>query len=180
VRDVVKDGGAATAGIKTGDIITKIDDRTIYSSSDLQERVARLRPGDKVKLTYKRDGKEKDVTVTLKGDDEIKSKDNEEESNASATEIYNKLGASFIPATDARKKELGINSGVVVTQIHRGGVFEYFGVEKGLVITEINGKPVNNADQVETALGNTKRNIVRIKGVPERGSTIEFNVPIEY
>jgi Do/DeqQ family serine protease len=180
VRDVVKDGGAATAVIKTGYIITKIDDRTIYSSSDLQERVARLRPGDKVKLTYKRDGKEKDVTVTLKGDDEIKSKDNEEESNASATEIYNKLGASFIPATDARKKELGINSGVVVTQIHRGGVFEYFGVEKGLVITEINGKPVNNADQVETALGNTKRNIVRIKGVPERGSTIEFNVPIEY
>lgn len=180
VRDVVKDGGAAAAGIKAGDIIKKIDGKTIYSSSDLQERVARLRPGDKVKLTYKRDGKETDVTVTLKGEEESKAKGREEESNASATEIYNKLGASFIPATDARKKELGINSGVIVTQVHRGGVFEYFGVERGLVITEINGKPVNNADQVEAALGETRRNIVRIKGVPERGSTVEFNVPIEY
>lgn len=180
VQDVVKDGGAAAAGIKAGDIITKIDGRTIYSSSDLQERVARLRPGDKVKLTYKRNGKESDVSVTLKGEEENKSRSNDEEMSASATEIYNKLGASFIPATDAQKKELGINSGVMVTQVHRGGVFEYFNVERGLIITEINGKPVNNADQVEAALGETRRNIVRIKSVPERGFTREFNVPIDY
>lgn len=180
VQDVVKDGGAAAAGIKAGDIITKIDGRTIYSSSDLQERVARLRPGDKVKLTYKRNGKESDVSVTLKGEEENKSRSNDEEMSASATEIYNKLGASFIPATDAQKKELGVNSGVMVTQVHRGGVFEYFNVERGLIITEINGKPVNNADQVEAALGETRRNIVRIKSVPERGFTREFNVPIDY
>ncbi|WP_140937297.1 Do family serine endopeptidase [Sphingobacterium lumbrici] len=179
VFDAVKGGGAEAAGIKKGDIITKIDGNTIYSSSDLQERVARLRPGDKVKISYKREGKENEVTITLKGE-EAKAKTEEEGSSASATEIYNKLGASFIPATDARKKELGISSGVVVTQVHRGGVFEYFGVEKGLVITEINGKPVNNVDDVETALGNTKRNIVRVTGVPERGSRVEFNVPIEY
>lgn len=180
VQDVVKDGGADAAGIKAGDVITKIDGRTIYSSSDLQERVARLRPGDKVKLTYKRNGKESEVSVTLKGEEENKSRREDEELNASATEIYNKLGASFIPATDAQKKELGISSGVMVTQVHRGGVFEYFGVERGLIITEINGQPVNNADQVESALANTRRNIVRIKGVPERGSTVEFNVPIDY
>lgn len=180
VQDVVKDGGADAAGIKAGDVITKIDGRTIYSSSDLQERVARLRPGDKVKLTYKRNGKESEVSVTLKGEEENKSRREDEESNASATEIYNKLGASFIPATDAQKKELGISSGVMVTQIHRGGVFEYFGVERGLIITHINGQPVNNADQVESALASTRRNIVRIKGVPERGSTVEFNVPIDY
>src|SRR5690606_39557447 len=83
-------------------------------------------------------------------------------------------------ATDARKKELGVSSGVIVTQVHRGGVFEYFGVEKGLVITEVNGKAVNSVDDVESALSSTRRNIVRIKGVPQRGSTVELNVPIEY
>src|SRR5690606_4214688 len=180
VQEVMKNGGAEAAGIKSGDIIKKIDGKVIYSSPDLQERVARLRPGDKVKLTYEREGKEKEVTVTLKGEEETKSQSKDDETSASATEIFNKLGASFIPATDARKKELGINSGVIVTQVHRGGVFEYFGVERGLVITEVNGKPVNNVDDIESALANTKRNIVRIKGVPERGSTVEFNVPIEY
>lgn len=180
VSDVVKGGGAEAAGIKKGDIITKVDGKVIYSSPDLQERVARLRPGDKVKLTYKRNGKEQDVMVTLKGEEVNKAAANEEGSNASATQIFNKLGASFIPATDARKKELGISSGVVVTQVHRGGVFEYFGVERGLVITEVNGKAVNNVDDVESALASTKRNIVRIKGVPQRGNTLELNVPIEY
>ncbi|MCA5004223.1 Do family serine endopeptidase [Sphingobacterium bovistauri] len=180
VQNVVKGGAAESAGVKGGDIITKIEGKTIYSSSDLQERVARLRPGDKVKITYKREGKEKEVALTLKAEEAAKAKAGDEGSSASATEIFNKLGASFIPANDARKKELGVSSGVVVTEVRRGGVFEYFGVEKGLVITEVNGKAVNNVDDVETALEGTKRNIVRIKGVPERGSTVELNVPIEY
>lgn len=179
VMDAVKGGGAEAAGIKKGDIITKIEGTPIYSSSDLQERVARLRPGDKVKITYKREGKEKEANITLKEETASKSSD-DEAGNANATEIFNKLGASFIPATDARKKELGINSGVVVTQIHRGGVFEYFEVQKGMVISHVNGKPVNNVDDVETALGSTRRNIVSITGVPERGSRVEFNVPLEY
>jgi serine protease Do len=180
VQNVAKGGAAESAGIKGGDIITKIEGKTIYSSSDLQERVARLRPGDKVKITYKREGKEKDVNLTLKAEEDAKAKGGEDGPSASATEIFNKLGASFIPATDARKKELGVSSGVVVTQVHRGGVFEYFGVEKGLVITEVNGKAVNSVDDVESALSATRRNIVRIKGVPQRGNTVELNVPIEY
>lgn len=68
----------------------------------------------------------------------------------------------------------------MVTQINKGGVFEYFGVERGLVITEVNGVPVNNVDEIEAALAKTKRNIVSLKGVPERGSTVVINVPIEY
>lgn len=178
VFDVVKDGAAAAAGIKKGDIITKVEGQTIYSSSDLQERVARLNPGDKLKLTYKRDGKERDVTVTLKAR-EAKKSSVDEEVSASATEIFNKLGASFTPASDAQKKKFGVNSGVVITQVHRGGMFEYFGVEKGLVVTHVNGKPVNNVDEVESALGSTRRNIVRITGVSEAG-TVEFNFPIQY
>src|SRR5690606_11661546 len=111
VLDVVKDGAAAAAGIQKGDVLTKLEGNIIYSSSDLQERVARLNPGDKLKLTYKRDGKERDVTVTLKAQDTKKSV-TEEEASASATEIFKKLGASFTPASDAQKKKFGVNSGV--------------------------------------------------------------------
>jgi len=181
VQDVVSKGAAEEAGIKKGDIITKLDGRVITSSSDLQERIYRLRPGDKVKLTYKRDGKERDVTVTLKEDTRSsESKTEDEETKRSATEIYNKLGAGFVPATDAKKKELGVSSGVVVTQVHQGGLFDYFNVQRGLVITHINGKPVNSADEVEAALADSERGIVRIVGVPQRGSRVELNVPIEY
>lgn len=180
VEEVVKDGAAAAAGIKSGDVLTRVEGNDIYSSSDLQERVARLNPGDKLRLTYKRDGKEKEVTVTLKSREESKnSSQDEEELSASATEIFNKLGASFKPASADLKKKFGVNSGVVITQVHDGGMFEYFGVERGLVITHVNGKPVNNVDQVEAALGSTRRNIVRITGVSENGQ-VQFNFPIQY
>lgn len=180
VVDVVKDGAAAAAGIKKGDLITKVEGNTILSSSDLQERVATRNPGDKVKLTYKRDGRERDVVVTLKAQDSKKASASGEGSNKSATEIFNKLGASFTPASDAQKKKFGVSSGVVVTQVHRGGAFEYFGMEKGLIITHVNGKPVNNVDDVESALGNTKRNMVRITGISDDGGAVEFNFPVEY
>src|SRR5690606_33377360 len=136
----------------------------------------------KVKLTYKRDGKERDVTVTLKEDTSSSERDRDSDSSAkrSATEIYNKLGADFVPADDAKKKELGISSGVVVTQVHRDGLFDYFNVQRGLVITQINGQSVNSADDVESALANSERGIIHIVGVPQRGSRVELRIPIDY
>jgi len=179
VRGISKGGAAEEVGMKEGDIITKLEGKNIRSSSDLQEHVYRLRPGDKVKLTYKRDGKEKNVTVTLKPEEDVKS-EKEEEASQSATEIYNKLGAGFIPAPDNRKKEVGVESGVVVSEVHRDGLFSYFGVERGLLITHVNGQSVNDADQVEKALEKTSRNSVKITGVPSRGSTVELNISIDY
>ena len=182
VNGVTAKGAAEEAGIKQGDIITKLDGRTITSSADLQERIYRLRPGDKVKLTYKRDGKDRDVTVTLKEDTRSSSSANEKETAASrsATEIYNKLGAGFVPATDAKKKELGVNSGVVVTQVHRGGWFDYHNIQRGVVITHINDIPVNNIDDIENALSKTERNSIKITSVPQRGSTVVQSGPVDF
>lgn len=181
VADVVAGGGADKAGLEKGDIITKLDDKVIQSSSQLQTHVYLLHPGDKVKLTYERDGKERSTTVTLQEDTSAaESREEDSTSDRSATEIYNKLGAGFVPANDAKKKELGISSGVVVTQVHRDGLFDYFNVQRGLVITHVNGQPVNNADDVESALGHSERGIIHIVGVPQRGSRVELRIPIEY
>ncbi|WP_312186513.1 Do family serine endopeptidase [Sphingobacterium sp.] len=180
VDEVVGGGAAEAAGIKKGDILTKINGKVITGSPVLGETIGRLRPGDKVNITYKRDGKEKQVSLTLKGEESLKTANNGSKASKSATEIYNKLGASFIPASAAKKKELGVNSGVVVTQVNRGGIFDYFGVERGLVITEVNGKAVNSVDDVETALGATQRNIVRLKGVSPQGGAVQLSFPVEY
>lgn len=180
VNEVVQGGGADKGGLKKGDIITKIDGKTIIASSDLQERVYILRPGDKVKLTYKRDGKERETTITLQEETKTsKAEDSKTAAARSATELYNKLGAGFVAATDARKSELGISSGVVVTQVHRGGLFDYYNIQRGLVITQINGREVNSIDDVESALADTKRSMIHIVGIPQKGSRIEFNLPID-
>lgn len=182
VIDVAPEGAAQEAGLKAGDIVTKLDGRTITSSSDLQERIYRLRPGDKVKLTYKRDGKERDVTVTLKEDTSAIEREEESDADAkrSGTEIYNRLGAGFVPATDAKKKELGVSSGVTVTQVHEGGWFAYQNIKRGQVITHINDMPVNSTDDVENALGKTQRGMIKVTIVPQRGAVSTISGPIDF
>ena len=66
VTGVADDGAAKEAGIKTGDFVTKIGDATINSSSELQEQLSRYKPGDKISVTYVRDGVDRTTNVTLK------------------------------------------------------------------------------------------------------------------
>ncbi len=91
VRDIVPNGGAEQAGIKKGDVIVKVEGSPVYESSDLQERVGELKPGDKINLTVLRDGSEKNFSVTLKGDLPPRA---EVAGNKSSAELFNKLGAS--------------------------------------------------------------------------------------
>ncbi|MFA6946685.1 MAG: trypsin-like peptidase domain-containing protein, partial [Pedobacter sp.] len=69
IDKVIPGSGAAQAGLKNGDIITKVEGNQILSPADLQERIGRLGPGDKVQLSYLRDGKTLSANVTLKGEE---------------------------------------------------------------------------------------------------------------
>ncbi|RII11927.1 Periplasmic pH-dependent serine endoprotease DegQ precursor [Streptomyces sp. YIM 130001] len=68
---VTPGGPADKAGIEPGDVITKLNDRIIDSGPTLISEIWTHKPGEKVKLTYKRDGKERTVDVELgsKGED---------------------------------------------------------------------------------------------------------------
>ena len=175
VNDVVAKGGAEAAGLKSGDVIKKVDGVVINDSPDLQERVGRLNPGDKVKLTVLRDGALKDYMVTLRGEPAANSA-----SSTAATKAVevSKLGATFAPATPAQKSKLGINSGVVVTSVTTGKAFDNIGVEKGLIITKVNGQPVSTVAEVQKALPQTRNGMINMSGVSAQG-TFNFSFPAQ-
>jgi serine protease Do len=168
VDELVSGGAAESAGIKPADIITKVNGRTITESSDLQETVGRLQPGDKVDLTVLRDGHEKNFNVTLKGETAVAKN---LLANKSAEEIYNKLGASFQPLGASQKAKFGVKSGVVVTQVRSGKMFDELGIEVGSVITSINQVPVNSSNDIDKAITNTKDGNLRISGIDPQGGT---------
>lgn len=62
---VTPDTPADKAGLRAGDIIVAVDDERVTLATDLAEIIRRYKPGDEVRITYRRDGKEKTVRVTL-------------------------------------------------------------------------------------------------------------------
>jgi len=65
VEKVVKDSAAEQAGIQSGDLILKLEDKTISSGEDLSAAIGAYKPGDKATLTIQRDGQEMTVEVTF-------------------------------------------------------------------------------------------------------------------
>jgi serine protease Do len=174
VTEVLPGSGAAAAGLKSGDIIKKVEGTTIYDSPDLQEKIGRLSPGDKVQLTYLRDGALKNTSVTLKGEGSVSStlagNKSAAERTRSTVASIDKLGASFAPAPTQLKTKYGVKSGVVVTGIEQGKLFDSWEIPKGVLITSVNGKPVNSGKDVETALPATRNGMTSISGVGPQGA----------
>ncbi|HEY0245326.1 MAG TPA: Do family serine endopeptidase [Mucilaginibacter sp.] len=162
VSDVVEGGGAAEAGIKKGDIIVKVGGVPAYQSSDLEEPVGRLQPGDKINLTVLRDGVDKNFTVTLKAD--VPAVRRAATVSKSAEELYNRLGASFTPLTPGQKAKFHVNGGVLVTQVRNGGMFDSFDVPVGSIITDINKQAINSVADIDKAITNLKNGNVIITG----------------
>lgn len=168
INEVLPASGAATAGLQKGDIIKKVDGKVVYDSPDLQEKIGRLSPGDKVELTYSRNGQLKNTTVTLKGENSTTKPNVPARAGTSAS--IEKLGASFGPASAQLKNKYGAKSGVVVTNVEPGKIFDSLEIPKGLLITSVNGKPVNSAKDVEAALPQSRNGMTTISGVTEQGN----------
>jgi len=165
--------GAQDAGLKSGDVITKVDNMPVTDFADLSISIGSRRPGDKVQVTYLRNGKENTTTVTLKdqkGGTTARSK-----ADLSVTE---KIGADFSPLNDRFKTEYGLNSGVVTKNVVEGGEMAKIGIVDDYIIIEINGKPVNSDKDVEKILDKYKGN-VQVKFVDNYGRiyTKGFKMP---
>ncbi|HXI01036.1 MAG TPA: Do family serine endopeptidase [Sphingobacteriaceae bacterium] len=175
VSEVVPGGGGEAAGLKKGDIITKVNGAYIESSSDLQERVGRLRPGDKIQLAVLRDDKERNVSVTLKGESSLGLASNNTRPEGGAT--VKNLGASFTPVTAAQKSRFRINSGVVVSNVVNNGIFSTMDIPSGTIITSVNGRAVNNAQDVNAALS-AGRNAALFDTITPDGARMKYQFQV--
>jgi Do/DeqQ family serine protease len=175
VNQVVPSGGAEQAGIKEGDIITKVEGNTVNESSDLQERVGRLGPGDKIHLTVLRGNDEKNVTVTLKADSGAPKMT----ANKSPEGLFNKIGASFSGLTANQKAKFHVANGVMVTEVKEGGLFDNTDIPVGSVINQVNRQPINTVDDLDKALSNPRSGILVISGVYPDGSRLKVAVEVQ-
>jgi len=126
VTSVASDGGASAAGIKKGDVITKVNNAPVVSGIQMSAQIYSFRPGDKVPVTYLRSGKEYTVQVTLKKKSDVIT------GNAST-----RLGGDLKTLDKAQATKYGIDGGVVVTKIFDNGALRNARVQQNFIITSV-------------------------------------------
>ena len=160
VAEVVE-GGSAAGILKENDVIIALNGKKIHKFSDLQEMLAKHRPGDKVKVTVVRDKKEKEFEITLKNEQGTTKvvKD-------AGMEI---LGAAFKPVSSELKKQLNLGYGLEVTGVTNGKMADA-GIRKGFIILKANGVPMKTVDDLEKAMKEARKS-------PEQGLFITGMFP---
>ncbi len=151
VTQVQPDSPASKAGLKIGDVITKIDGRDVTDSGQLQVQVSEQQPGTTVHLDVLRDGKSITVPVTV---EELGNNKHGEES-ASNPQGKARWGLGLSELTPDVRDQLQAPSdvqGAVVSRVQPGSPADNAGIATGDIIVSVNRKPVKSPQDVQQAL----------------------------
>ena len=167
IGNVIKNGGADKAGLKEGDIIMKIDGRSVNSNSELNEILAQHSPGDVVRVEVEREGKAMEKEVTLlnsAGNTDILKEDMGESTAA--------LNGSFREITENEKQQYGIAKGIVIEKVGKSP-FARLGIRNGFIITSIDKKANVSINDIKS-LENRKGKVIIEGFYPNDGRTYYF------
>jgi serine protease Do len=153
VQGLTAGGPAEKAGVRRGDIITKVDGKPIANSREVQRQVLTHRVGDSVALELWRDGKL--VTLGAKAG-ELPSDDAPPTAAVSddASSTRAKLGLGLQGLTPQLAERLGTKNaqGVVIGSIKPGSPAAEAGLQRGDIIAEIDRHPVKSVDEATKLL----------------------------
>ena len=173
VAKVDEDGAGASAGLKEGDVITAIDGKSLVKMAELQEYLAKKRPGDKVTITYLRNKSKKSATVTLKN----------AQGNTSVVKPVDMdvLGAQFREVNESEKSQLEINYGLKVVKANKGAIKDA-GVNDGFIILKVNEEPMKTLNDLQEAVksaSTSKDPVLYVKGIYPTGKKGYFAIPLQ-
>ncbi len=144
ITGFAEDGRSAAkaAGIKENDVVVKIDDTPIRSSSALIETIGRHRPGDKVMITVNRQGKEITYPVVLKN----------REGNVDVVKLEERSGIAAlgmdVEEVDAKQlKQLDLKNGVRIKKLGNGKLARSTDMREGFIVTKVNDVPVKSVKE---------------------------------
>lgn len=163
INGLRENGAAIEAGIEVGDIILSINAIKVNSTAELQEKIAKFSPKEKVKIVIKRKGKTKHFDIVLRnmqGNTNI----------IRSTDLV--LGAKFEELEEDVIDRYRIIGGVKIVEIGDGPLKE-LGLRKGYIITGINGKKIDEVDDIKINLG-VGRALYSIEGVQPNGTFFSY------
>jgi S1-C subfamily serine protease len=157
VLDVTADGAAAHAGIQKGDVITKLNGVPVTTGAEMVGQIATFSPGDKINVTYRREGKESTIPIVLRN-------------NAGTTavirsSVLDKLGADLQTLSKKDATSLDLKGGVVVKSVTEGGLMDKSRIQEGFIILKANGEEVKTVEDFQKAVEKASGGTLKLEGV---------------
>jgi serine protease Do len=179
IQGIVDGGAASQADLKSGDIILSIDGKELNEPNELQGYVASKTAGTTVDLKIFRDGKELERKVTLKPRKEedktepVVQKENDESNNNSKSNVatFDNLGLSVKNLSDKEKETFNVDKGVLITDVESFSKADDQRLFKGLVIVEVDKKPVKDVETFKKMIDSKKGSAVLLKVQDKDGNT---------
>jgi serine protease Do len=153
VNQVEPDSPGAKAGLKIGDVITKIDNQKVTDAGELQATVSQKGPGAKITLEVLRDGKSMRIPVTLEA-----MRDRKADGDGSSENGQGKMrwGIGLGDLTPDLREQIQAPRdvhGALIEQVQPGSSADNAGLQRGDVILEVNRHKVETAADVQQELG---------------------------
>ncbi len=154
ITSVLDGEPAAKAGIKSGDVIIKVDGNGVEDTNELLRRIASIRPGQSAEITILRKGNELNLDVVLGQRDVSKAGVGEDQSKSPDEGEKLNLGMTLRTITSKEAEALGLEKvkGLLVTEVESASPAEDSDIRPGDVILEANQQTVNSIDEFKTVL----------------------------
>ena len=159
VAEVLDGTPAQSAGLESGDVILRIDGEEVATPNALSRRVAALAPGERVRIRVLRDGRERNLTVTLGRRDEDDQSADEAPANDNEDSLSSEIGVRVSEINDMLRQQYRVPEGVegvVVTGVRPGSPAQEAGLRPGFVILQVDGEVVASADDLRDKIDNAK------------------------
>ena len=172
VKQVIEGSSVAGSDIKVGDVIVALDGKAMKNMAELQEALAKHRPGDKVKITVMRDKKKHTVEVVLRN-----TQGNTKVVKNVGMEI---LGAAFQELPADLKQQLHLGYGLQVTGVTSGKMADA-GIRKGFIILRANGETMRTVEDLENVMRSASQSpdqVLFLSGVFPSGKRGNFAVDL--
>jgi len=163
ILSILPSEAADKAGLEKGDIISAIDGVSINSKAEFDEQISYYRPGNKIKISFKRDNQPKEITMLLtnrEGTVEMLKKE---------TYSSSSLGAELENVSKVEKDKLGLKGGIRIGKVKSNGLIARMGIDEGFIITSVNNHVITSPKELDEIMGNIHGRVI-IEGISANGS----------
>jgi serine protease Do len=168
IANVEKGSAGERAGLQSGDVILKLDGKTVNDSSELPVAIASRAPGSTVRLEVWRNRQPREIAVKLDQQEGARTASLRDTQSGAG-----RLGLAVRPLTPEEQKEAGIEGGLLVQDVT--GPAAEAGIRPGDIVVSANNTTLKNAEQLRDLVKDAKRSVALLV---QRGESRLF-VPVQ-